>query len=136
MQKIFVLVILALILGGCATGARKQQQAPQPVTYEKPQRSYQQETYYPSDYDYEDDTRPSESYKKPVSKTYSEPAVELSHRQIQKALKNAGYYQGAIDGKIGPKTKEAILKFQRAKGLKADGVVGKKTSAALNRYLD
>jgi len=136
MQRIIVFIILALFVGGCAAGARKQQQSPQPVTYEKPQRSYQQETYSTRDYDYEYDTRYSESYKKPVSKTYSEPAVELSPRQIQKALKNAGYYQGSIDGKIGPKTKEAILKFQRAKGLKADGVVGKKTSAALNKYLD
>lgn len=136
MQRTIIFVILALFLGGCATGARKQQQAPQTVTYEKPQRSYQQETYSSRDYDYEDDTWSSESYKKPVSKTYSEPAMELSPRQIQKALKNAGYYKGTIDGKIGPKTKEAILKFQRAKGLKADGVVGKKTSAALNKYLD
>ncbi len=56
-------------------------------------------------------------------------------RQIQTALKKAGFYQGAIDGKIGPKTKEAIIKFQKAKGLKADGIVGESTSTDLNKYL-
>ncbi len=56
-------------------------------------------------------------------------------KQIQTALKKAGFYQGAIDGKIGPKTKEAIIKFQKAKGLKADGIVGESTSTDLNKYL-
>lgn len=56
-------------------------------------------------------------------------------KQIQSALKNAGFYQGPIDGKIGHKTKEAIIKFQKANGLKADGIVGKRTSAELNKHL-
>jgi len=56
-------------------------------------------------------------------------------KQIQTALKKAGFYQGAIDGKIGPKTKEAIIKFQKAKGLKADGIVGESTSTDLNKHL-
>ena len=68
------------------------------------------------------------------SKTYSAP-VNLSARQIQKALKSAGFYQGAVDGKIGSKTKSAIIKFQKAHSLKADGVVGKRTSMELNKYL-
>jgi len=59
----------------------------------------------------------------------------LSPRQIQAALKNAGYYKGTIDGKIGPKTKEAVRSFQKAKGLKVDGVVGKRTARKLAEYL-
>ena len=59
----------------------------------------------------------------------------LSIRQIQTALKNAGFYKGPVDGRIGPRTKEAIKEFQKARGLKADGVVGKRTSAELNKYL-
>jgi peptidoglycan hydrolase-like protein with peptidoglycan-binding domain len=54
---------------------------------------------------------------------------------IQKALKNAGFYTGSIDGKIGPKTKKAISEFQSAKGLKADGKVGPKTWSELEKYL-
>lgn len=56
-------------------------------------------------------------------------------RDIQTALKNAGFYTGAIDGKIGPKTKSAISEFQKAKGLVADGKVGPKTWAELEKYL-
>ena len=56
-------------------------------------------------------------------------------KEIQTALKNAGLYTGAIDGTIGPRTKKAILDFQKANGLKADGKVGPKTWAALEKYL-
>lgn len=54
---------------------------------------------------------------------------------IQTALKNAGFYQGEIDGKIGPKTKKSIVEFQTSKSLKADGVVGPKTWQALSTFL-
>jgi peptidoglycan hydrolase-like protein with peptidoglycan-binding domain len=56
-------------------------------------------------------------------------------KDIQIALKNAGFYQGDIDGKIGPKTKEAILKFQEANGLNPDGSVGSRTWEKLSGYL-
>ncbi len=62
--------------------------------------------------------------------------ASLSHdKKIQTALKNAGYYQGNIDGKIGPASKRAIETFQSEKGLKVDGKVGPKTWAALEPYL-
>jgi len=56
-------------------------------------------------------------------------------QQIQTALKNAGIYQGSIDGKLGPASKRAISAFQTAHSLKADGKVGPKTWAALEPYL-
>ena len=56
-------------------------------------------------------------------------------QQIQTALKNAGIYNGAIDGKIGPASKRAIEEFQRRNNLKADGKVGPKTWAALEQFL-
>jgi peptidoglycan hydrolase-like protein with peptidoglycan-binding domain len=59
----------------------------------------------------------------------------LTPKQIQKALKQAGFYSGAVDGKIGKNTKKAILDFQSANGLKADGIVGKKTAEKLQTYL-
>ncbi|MDP2652686.1 MAG: peptidoglycan-binding protein [Candidatus Omnitrophota bacterium] len=61
--------------------------------------------------------------------------VSASTEQVQKALKNAGYYQGAVDGKLGAKTKKAISDFQKDHELKADGVVGRKTWAAMQSYL-
>lgn len=57
------------------------------------------------------------------------------NKDIQKALKAAGFYAGAIDGKLGPRTKKAVIDFQKANGLKADGKVGPKTLAALDKYL-
>lgn len=57
------------------------------------------------------------------------------NKDIQKALKNAGFYTGAVDGKIGPKTKLAVEEFQKSKGLKADGKVGPKTWVELEKYL-
>ncbi len=57
-----------------------------------------------------------------------------SVRDIQRALKQAGFYQGNLDGKVGPLTKEAIVEFQRANGLKLDGVVGRQTWSKLAQH--
>jgi peptidoglycan hydrolase-like protein with peptidoglycan-binding domain len=61
---------------------------------------------------------------------------KVTPTQIQTALKKAGYYNDAIDGKIGKKTKDAVKEFQKANGLKADGKVGKQTWAKLQKYLE
>lgn len=63
-------------------------------------------------------------------------AAKPSTREIQQALKNAGFYPGEIDGKMGPLTREAIREFQRVHGLTEDGVVGKQTWAKLHAYVD
>ena len=51
--------------------------------------------------------------------------------QIQNKLKNWGFYQGNIDGIYGPKTKAAVIEFQKKHNLKADGIVGTNTLNAL-----
>ena len=52
---------------------------------------------------------------------------------VQQALTDWGFgaIVGEIDGKNGPKTKEAVRQFQAAMGLSADGITGPKTWAAL-----
>ncbi len=62
--------------------------------------------------------------------------VPVSPDKIQIALKKAGYYEGAIDGKVGTRTKAAISQFQKDHGLKADGIIGKKTWTELQAYLE
>ena len=52
-------------------------------------------------------------------------------KEIQKKLKNWGYYKGNVDGIYGFKTFEAVKSFQRKNGLTVDGIVGKKTLTAL-----
>ena len=56
-------------------------------------------------------------------------------KNIQTALKNAGFYEGKIDGTLGPKTKKAIENFQIQNNLKADGKVGPKTWSKLQAFL-
>lgn len=51
--------------------------------------------------------------------------------RVQQKLKSWGYYNGAVDGKFGQSTYDAIILFQKKNGLTADGVVGKSTFAAL-----
>ena len=66
---------------------------------------------------------------------YKSGKKSLTHKDIQLALKNAGFYNGPIDGKIGKNTKKAIREFQKTNGLIPDGIVGKKTRERLTEYL-
>lgn len=69
--------------------------------------------------------------------TLSGPAAAWTNYQIaglQIGLYRYGYYGGAIDGIDGPQTEAAIRKLQRAAGLEPDGVVGKRTRAALGKF--
>ena len=61
--------------------------------------------------------------------------VHAGAAKIQTALKNAGFYTGKIDGKIGAATKAAVIEFQKSQGLKSDGLVGRKTWEALKQHL-
>ncbi len=51
--------------------------------------------------------------------------------ELQRRLKNWGYYSGEVDGIYGSQTVEAVKYFQRKNGLTVDGVAGKSTFAAL-----
>ena len=55
-------------------------------------------------------------------------------RDLQAMLDDIGMNLGAggQDGKFGPDTRKALLRFQRKYGIKADGIFGKKTRTALN----
>lgn len=50
---------------------------------------------------------------------------------LQNRLIALGYLAGSADGKFGRNTKSAVIAFQKANGLSADGVVGEDTSAKL-----
>lgn len=52
-------------------------------------------------------------------------------REIQSRLKEWGYYNGVVDGIFGAQTRNAVIKFQKANGLAADGIVGSDTLAAI-----
>jgi peptidoglycan hydrolase-like protein with peptidoglycan-binding domain len=50
---------------------------------------------------------------------------------IQRSLRSHGFDPGAVDGVFGANTQTAVVRFQRAAGLDADGLVGRRTLAAL-----
>ena len=59
-----------------------------------------------------------------------------SVKQIQKALKNAGFNPGPVDGRCGTQTRLAVKEFQKVNNLNTDGKVGKQTWALLEPYLN
>jgi hypothetical protein len=74
--------------------------------------------------------------------TTSAPAQTLSPgdtgeqvKVLQQALNSLGYSTGKPDGVYGPTTQIAVEKFQAAKGLAQDGVVGTETLNALQQAL-
>ena len=52
-------------------------------------------------------------------------------RALQRRLRELGYYHGSVDGSYGRETENAVMAFQLSRGLKADGVAGTSTLAAL-----
>lgn len=64
---------------------------------------------------------------------YDEPfgGDDWGLRAVQHMVTALGFDAGAVDGKLGPKTKGAVRGFQSKKGLVADGDPGKQTRKAL-----
>lgn len=52
-------------------------------------------------------------------------------KTVQDKLNALGFNCGAVDGIFGPKTKAAVVSFQRANGLAADGIIGPLTWSKL-----
>ena len=67
--------------------------------------------------------------------SFTGDAESMTKKDVQAALKKAGYYDGPVDGKLGTKSRKAIRDFQSDNGLKVDGIVGPQTKKALLRYL-
>lgn len=83
--------------------------------------------------------KPSASFLARTSKTAKNQnilRVPVTPQEVQTGLRNAGYYTGAIDGKLGSGSKKAIKEFQVDHDLESDGIIGKKTWAELKNYLD
>ncbi len=52
-------------------------------------------------------------------------------RQVQAAMVAFGYYSGAVDGKVGPRTREALTRLQTDYGLKPTGTITLETLNSL-----
>jgi len=134
---IAVLMVMPLVITGCKGKAEREGETPAVETTEA---TVPAEDVVVTQAPVVEQTAPQEMIPPtaalPPGPEQAMPADKLSkNKDIQTALKAAGFYTGNVDGKIGPKTKKAIVEFQRAKGLKADGRVGPKTWAELEKYL-
>ena len=76
---------------------------------------YGYSSYYPSDYSYG-----YYGYNRPGYDSYANGSIVI---QVQSRLARAGYYRGAIDGVMGPRTHYAIQAYERDHGLRVDGTI-------------
>ena len=60
---------------------------------------------------------------------------KLNISLVQRALEEAGYNVGKIDGEWGKKTEGAVKEFQKAHRLKVDGRVGYQTLFKLSEFI-
>jgi len=133
MKKYALIVLVALVSMYMAGCAKKQ-------AVEESQEAMTMETL--SSMATTTPAAPAVSLQAPTAQAPQAPALppagpyKPTSTEIQTALKNAGFYAGEIDGKIGKMSKKAIEDFQQAKGLKADGKVGSKTWVELSKYLN
>jgi len=56
-------------------------------------------------------------------------------RTLQENLLRLGYRPGAVDGHFGEKTEDAVIQFQEAEGIYADGVFGPRTLEVMEQAL-
>jgi hypothetical protein len=70
------------------------------------------DNYYPYSYGY---------YSRPVYGGQSANSSVVA--RVQQRLARAGYYHDAVDGVVGPRTRSAIRAYERAHGLRVDGVI-------------
>ena len=91
--------------------------------------------YYPyGSYSYYDDGYYADSYaaneyEQPSG--YEEDAGDSSVSAVQSALSREGFYSGAVDGTLGPETRNALRRYQRDRGLAVTGRVDRATTNAL-----
>lgn len=134
--KILLAMFVMLNLAGCATtkktSAKDQVQELQTQVSDLETQLKQRDEEIQG---LEKDLAAAEAVKAGEAKSAAESTGKPSPKQIQKALMNAGFYEGPVDGKIGKNSKKAIKAFQEANGLTSDGVIGNKTWSKLKTYL-
>ena len=64
---------------------------------------------------------------------YSSRPDAVRVRVLQRRLTQAAYAPGPIDGRYGPRTEQALTRFQTAHGLLVDGIAGPRTLSTLSR---
>jgi hypothetical protein len=89
--------------------------------------------FYPWDYlpYYADDYYPYDYYTDDQSYDNSAPVVDSTVQAAQTQLAALGYYNGPVDGILGPTTRDALAKYQAAKQLRVTGSLSPDTLQSL-----
>ncbi|NLI92979.1 MAG: spore cortex-lytic enzyme [Peptococcaceae bacterium] len=66
-------------------------------------------------------------------RTLSQGSKGAEVKDLQKKLVQIGFQVGKVDGVYGKSTTEAVKRFQKSRGIKADGVAGSKTIEELKK---
>ena len=75
----------------------------------------------------------AESIAKPGTLRYGDSGSAV--KTLQNNLKKLGYYSGSASGSFDTATKNAVIAFQKANSLSADGIVGSKTQSKITAAL-
>jgi hypothetical protein len=62
---------------------------------------------------------------------YGKQSGSKAVRELQRGLRRLGHRPGPVDGLFGPLTEASVERFQRARGLQVDGLVGPRTRTRL-----
>ena len=128
--------VLALSLAGCMTfGNKKSSTKDSEMQVSDLEEKLQKKDNTIHDLEAQMGSSKGKGTKMGITVSKSDMA-SVSKKQIQTALKNAGYYSGPVDGKVGQLTTAAIKQFQKDNGLKEDGVVGVQTWSRLSEHLE
>jgi hypothetical protein len=79
--------------------------------------------YYDNGYYYDENVYPAEQEhsQAPADTKDTQYTGDARVTDVQSALAREGYYDGAIDGHLGPSTRNALRRYQRDHGLDATG---------------
>ena len=78
---------------------------------------------------------PSANPAQPTTPASSAVVPSASVKKLQQELGQLNYYEGPVDGVMGPQTTTAIQDLQRQAGLPQTGTMNAATQAALDNYL-
>ena len=160
-NNLLILFILCGFISGCATTRSPSKVAQLEVQVNQLQRQLEERDQQIEDlkltvnnlntqvqgednYSFNDVEDLDASSQRPLRRALASPTINndddiirvaVAAADVQRALKSAGYYNGAIDGRIGSGSKQAIRDFQKEHQLKVDGIIGKRTWDELKSYL-
>ena len=133
--KIVLAIFLAVMVSGCATFKKNAQMQDLEMQVSDLQMQIQQRDE--RIHSLEDELTAAQQKSSKKSEILGKvDFTKPDTRSVQKALKAAGFYDGLVDGKLGPKTQAAVREFQKSRGLKEDGVIGRQTWAELSEHIE